>query len=139
MGTSEHGSVLMLMPAAVLIVIVLAAMTVDMSIVHLAEREAAAAADAAANDAVTWGLDETTLYQDGEYRLDAGRVRESVNRSLAAHEISGRLSSVSVSNDIDSVSVNVEIEVDYVFARALPGAADGTTVSASSTATAVRP
>lgn len=131
----------MLMPAAVLIVIALAAMTVDMAIVHLGEREAAAAADAAANDAVTWGLDEGALYEDGEYRLDAARVRESVERSLAAHEISGTLLSVSISAGVDSVSVTVEIEVevDYIFARALPGDYDGTTVSATSTATALRP
>lgn len=129
----------MLMPAAVLIVIALAAMTVDMAIVHLGEREAAAAADAAANDAVTWGLDEGALYEDGEYRLDAARVRESVDRSLAAHEISGTLLSVSISAGVDSVSVTVEIEVDYIFARALPGDYDGTTVSATSTATALRP
>ncbi len=129
----------MLMPAAVLIVMVLAAMTVDLSLVHLAEREATAAADAAANDAVTWGLDETALYEDGNYRLDATRVRESVERSLSAHEISGRLSAVSVSNTLDSVSVTVEIDIEYIFAGALPGATGGTTVSANSTATAARP
>ncbi len=77
---------------------------------------------------------------DTESRVfDTDRVRISVDRSLAAHEISGALSSISISTSTDSVTVAVEIEVDYIFASALPGRYDGTTVSAVSTATAVRP
>ena len=36
----------------------------------------------------------------------------------------------------DQVTIRVVVRVDYVFARAIPGAADGTTVAASATAVA---
>ena len=36
----------------------------------------------------------------------------------------------------DEVTVRVVVRVDYVFARAVPGAADGTTVTAAATAVA---
>ena len=36
----------------------------------------------------------------------------------------------------DEVTVRVVVQVDYVFARAIPGASDGTTVTASATAVA---
>jgi hypothetical protein len=36
----------------------------------------------------------------------------------------------------DTVTVRVTMAVDYVFAKAIPGAADGTTVTASATAVA---
>jgi hypothetical protein len=39
----------------------------------------------------------------------------------------------------DTVAVRVVLQVDYVFARALPGASDGTTVEATATAVAAVP
>ena len=54
-GVNERGSVLLLFPAAVLIVIVLSAITVDSSIAFLAQRELANATAAAANDAASRG------------------------------------------------------------------------------------
>ena len=39
----------------------------------------------------------------------------------------------------DAVAVRIVMNVEYVFARAIPGASDGTTVEASATAVAVAP
>ena len=52
---------LALVPAALLVLLVLAAIAVDSASEYLARRELAAAADAAANDAATFGLDEAAL------------------------------------------------------------------------------
>jgi hypothetical protein len=136
----------MLMPAAVLIVIALGAICVDLSIVHLGEREVSAAATAAVNDAVTEGVDTDTVYGSGTYALDPGRVADVVATSLAAQEQSGRdlhvvsgptLSDGDGDGAADTVTIRVRMTVDYLFAEGIPGAPDHATVEAEATATAV--
>lgn len=148
MRRRERGSALMLMPAAVLVVIVLGAIAVDLTIVHLGEREVGAAASAAANDAVTQALDRDLLYARGVYALDPRLVDAVVAGSLAAQEQSGnglRLVRPPSLSDRDgdgwpeSVELTVTSDVDYIFATALPGAPHGTRVEATASATAVRP
>jgi hypothetical protein len=39
----------------------------------------------------------------------------------------------------DRVEVSIEVEVDYLFTAAIPGAPDGTTVTATASAAAVQP
>src|SRR5690606_36454066 len=53
----QRGSVLMLMPAAVLIVLALGSLAVDRAVVFGAQRDLINTAQAAANDAVTLGID----------------------------------------------------------------------------------
>ena len=88
MLTADDGSALILMPAAVLVVMVLAAITMDLSLVHLGRRETIAAAEAAANDAATFGLDERAYRSGAGYRLDAVRARSghgAIDRCRRAH------------------------------------------------------
>lgn len=138
MLTGDRGSVLMLVPAGVLVVLVLAALTVDLSLVHLARREVVAGAEAAANDAVTAGLDEAAFRAGRGYRLDHTRVGAVVQAALAGRGLLDRLERpprIEISGT--TVSVSVTLRVDYVFARALPGATNSTVVSATGTATPV--
>jgi hypothetical protein len=128
----------MLMPAAVMVVLVLGAIAFDLSVVHLGEREVLDAASAAANDAVTYGLDEEALRNRGAYQLDPARVDEAVRQSLDARGLAGDLSSVDVQPiGVDGVAVTLTMRVDYVFARALPGASS-TEVGATAEATVSR-
>lgn len=132
----ERGSALLLMPAAVLIVLVLAAITVDLSLVHLARREAMAAAEGAANDAVTFGLDEAAYRRGEGYRLDPARVRIAVERALATDAAGERWSGPPRVEVLGSaVRITVVARVDYVFARALPGGRDHTNVTVTAEAT----
>jgi hypothetical protein len=129
----------MLMPAAVLVVMVLAAIAFDQALVYLGQRELYAAAEAAANDAVTYGLDARLLRETGEYRLDPARVEEVVAASLAARGIDASAPEPPevVVTGPDSVLVRLHGRVDYVFARAVPGTPADVRVSATATATAV--
>jgi hypothetical protein len=136
----------MLMPAAVLIVLVLGAMAVDLSVVHLGEREVSAAASAAVNDAVTEGINQDALYSTGSYSLDPARVAEVIAVSLAAQEQTGRdlrvvrgpaLSDSDGDGAPDTVTIRVRMTVEYVFARAVPSVPDTTAVEAEATATAL--
>ena len=69
-GRSERGSSLLLFPAAVLIVMVLAAMAVDTSIAFMGQRELANATAAAANDAASQAVDNAAFYQQDRIELD---------------------------------------------------------------------
>ncbi len=133
---SDRGSALMLMPAAILIVLVLAAITVDTAVVHLARRDLLHAADAAANDAVTYGLDEDRLRRGEGYRLDPRRVHAAVLGALESRGLLDRLAAPPIITTAGlEVSVALRLRVDYVFAKALP-AAQGALVDVRSSATA---
>lgn len=71
----ERGSALLLVPAGVLIVALLASIAVDSTAAFLAQREAQAAASSLANDLVSLALDEPSLRRHGSYRLDSSRLR----------------------------------------------------------------
>ncbi len=128
----------MLMPAAVLIVLVLGAIAVDLSVVHLAHRDLIDIAASAANDAATDGLDTEAFHRTGTYRLDLDRAMAAVRRTLAVHQVAGRATIVRVVQGpgADQVTVELQMPVTYIFAKALPGANEGTTVKAHATATA---
>jgi Flp pilus assembly protein TadG len=133
----ERGSVLALVPAGLLVLILLAAIAVDSSIAYLGRRELAAAADAAANDAVTYGLDEARFRETGNFVLDPARTEEAVRRALVLRrsEVVDR-ATVSVTTDADAGTVTVTLRstAALVFAPAVPGAPDEVSVVAQATA-----
>jgi hypothetical protein len=133
----DRGSALMLMPAGLLIVLVLASIAVDMSLVHLRKRQAFELAAAAANDAATAGVDQGSLRTTYAYVLDPERTRAVVGDVVAASELSSQLAGPPVVTVTDAgVRVELALEADYIFADVVPGAPDGTVVTASATATA---
>ncbi len=133
-----RGSVLMLMPAAVLVVLVLAAISVDLSVVFLRQRQASSTAVDVANDLASAALDEAGFRESGRFALDPERARRLGRAYLAASDLGPQLVDVDIEvlRD-DTVRVAITVRVDYVFAKAIPGAADGTTVTAHATAVAV--
>jgi Flp pilus assembly protein TadG len=136
----ERGSVLLLVPAGVLVVIVLASIAVDFAIAFLGEREVASLASAAANDAASAAVDEAHLRTTGEFRIDPDRAEDVVAATIAASSVDLHLDAPVV-DVIDiggepAVRVRLTGRIDYVFAPALPGAPDGADVSASAVAVA---
>ena len=136
--TGTGGSVLILMPAAVLIVLLLGAIAVDLTTVHLRQQQAIDAAASAANDAVTYGLDESALRSGRGYRLDPDRVRRAVDESIDDQGLADELVEPPVVTEPtpDSVRVELTLRADYLFARSIPGAPRSTTVRGTATATA---
>ena len=133
----DHGSVLALVPAALLVLLLLAAIAVDTTTEYLARRELAAAADAAANDAVTFGLDEARFRDTGEFALDAARAEEAVRRALAvrASDVVDH-AAVDVTTDTEqgTVTVTLRSSAHLVFAAIVPGAPHDINVVARATA-----
>jgi len=148
----EDGNVLLLFPAAVLVLVILGALAVDFSIVYLGEREAADLAAALANDAAS-ALDEVAFYgaadedgsgaggSDGEFRLDEDRAAALIAARVDARQ-GDRFTVVGQPRlSLDGATrlrVTVTAEVPLVFSRALPGAPRVATVEASAEVDAVR-
>lgn len=134
----QRGSVLLLLPACLLVVLVLASLAVDLSLVQLRQRQASSVAGSAANDAVTAGADVAEL-RAGRYALDRRAVSEVVERTVALSNLAIDLAAppeIEITDDA-LVRVTLTLYVDYLFAGILPGAPDGTLVTATASATAV--
>lgn len=132
----DRASVLMLVPAALLIVLIMASIAVDMSLVHLRQRQAQDLAAGAANDAVTAAADQGSL-RTGGYRVDTDRAQAVVDRIVAASELAPDVAATpTVRVTDDGVAVEISLYADYVFAGVIPGTPDGTIVTATASATA---
>jgi hypothetical protein len=127
----------MLMPAGVLVVLLLGAIAFDLSLVFVRQRQASSLAVDVANDLATAALDEEGFRRDGEFVLDPERATQLGGDLVRLSDLGDLVEDVEVEvAGPDEVTVRVVVQVDYVFARAIPGAADGTTVTASATAVA---
>lgn len=135
----DRASTLLFFPAALLVVVVLASITVDLARLRLVQRQADDAAAAAANDAVTAGLDVDALRRGDDYRLDPVRVDRVVRRTVRAHDhaATGSLRIDAEVTGARSVSVVLTGRVPLGFARVVPSAPDLVSVRTQATATAV--
>lgn len=131
-----RGSVLLLMPVGVLIMLILGAITIDLVIVRVAQHDLIDAATDAANDAVAVGFDEAMWRVGAGYRLDEARVDYTVYSMLGAKGMLDRLEGppeIEIVDD-DTVTVRLARRVPHVFAKALPGAPHDQMVRATVTA-----
>ena len=127
---AERGSVLMLMPAAVLIMLLLGAIAVDSAIVYLGQRQAYNVAFDAANDAAGAGFDLEVARTEGEIVYDSDRVEDLAAQAVAAAAIDG-LELVSAEVEGTAVVVTVRRTVEHLFVQALGDPArDVITISA---------
>ena len=130
---------LLLFPAAVLIVVVLAAIAVDAAIAFLGQREVANAVVAAANDAAGLGVEERAFYREGTVDLDPGAVVLAAEERVRAVLDPGRFHGLQVDVTVQPagsgacpprVLVRATASVDGLFASALPGGPRQTRVQA---------
>lgn len=129
----------MLFPAAVLIVVFLASLAVDSSVLFLGQRELANAAEAAANDAAA-AVDQDLYFGRGSYDLQSEELQRLATEAIAARlDDSVALTAVKVVRDgPDTVRVEIRGDVELIFAKAIPGVATRRAVHASATAQARR-
>lgn len=122
----DRGTTLLLFPAAVLVLMVLAAIAVDLSLVHVARRELVRVCSHAADDAASV-IDQDALRRGEPLTVDLEAARRVVRAELAAADLPGRLvGPVRVERGPAPTSVVVEatLEVDRIFA---PGFGDRST------------
>jgi len=136
----ERGSVLALMPAAVLVFVVLGALAVDSALAFLGERQVSNLAAAVANDAAAQGIDFDRYYRTGEIVLDPVLVEDVAVAALATSGLD-HLEELVIDTDVvgdDVVRVEVRARVRSLFSRALPDGAASRAVGASAEAIAAR-
>lgn len=133
----DTGSALMLMPAGVLVLLLLASLALDTAVVWLGQRELANAAAAAANDVAAIAIDETTFYADGTVRIDARRADAIAHsHARAAHDTP--LGEVRIDRlQVSGTRVEVTLSATVAPIIGLPWRDRGRQVRASAVATAV--
>jgi hypothetical protein len=115
---------------------ILASIAVDMSLVHLRQRQAHDLASSAANDAVTAAADHVEL-RNGRVQVAQADAEAVVGRIVAASDLAPQVVGAPVVRIRPStVEVELSLRADYVFASVVPGAPDGTTVTATASARA---
>jgi Tfp pilus assembly protein PilV len=142
--SAERGSTLLLFPAALLIMVALAAMTVDSAIAFLAQRQLMNATAAAANDAATEALSDRSFYEGNRIELSSSDVEAiAVDRVLQLVD-QARHHGLSVSAEAVppaaagcswTVRVSASSSVDELFGKAMPGSSGQVAVHARSSAT----
>jgi len=135
--------VLLLFPAGLLIVMVLAAITVDLSIAFMGQRRLADAVTAAANDAATEGIANGAFYQENRIALDEAEVSRLVTGEIRRSLETGGYEDLQVETAVippryaaclPTLQVRASATIGYVFAGALPGASPRASVASTSTA-----
>ena len=123
----------MLMPAAVLVLFLLASLAVDSALVWTAQRELANRAAAAANDIAATAVDEDHFYRTGTVALDEREAHAILAEHLAS-EAGGALHAISV-DDLrmgpTTVRLSVSARTDAIFAPAFANLRDNRTVHAT--------
>lgn len=139
--TRDCGSVLLLFPAGILIVLLLGSLAVDSALIHLRQRELMDAATAAASDAANIALDVEHYRATGQRRLDAARAVRAARESLAAREILVDLAAPPRIRlrSIDEVEVHLELRVVRIFGSLVPAGRRSIVVTATGIARASSP
>jgi Flp pilus assembly protein TadG len=119
----ERGSALILVPAGVLVLVILAAIAIDFSLVFLAQRELTDATTAAANDVAGAAIRPSTFYGNGQLALDPDAAARIACDSVRGQAASGLdITAVRIETGDRSVRVTAKATVRAVFLRAVPGA-----------------
>ena len=113
----ERGSTLLIYPAAVMVLLLLAAIAIDLSALHLARRELIAATSRAADDGAAM-IDRAEARRTGATRTDSAAAERVVRDELAVADLPGRLvgqPTVAVSPGTNTVTVTASLEVEPIF------------------------
>lgn len=124
----------MLMPTAVLIILLLAAITVDRTVIFADQRRLVTTAQAAADDAAAVGLDAAAIRSGRAPRFDPERADRAVRRIIAIHDDPTHPISLRWRIDGDDIVVELSRDVPRIFTGAVPGTARTTRVTARASA-----
>lgn len=120
---SEQGSTLLLFPAGVLVLLVLAAIAIDLSTMHLGRRELLRTAAQAADDAAAM-LDVAAVRRGDLHTLDRVAAERVVRAEISSAHLAGTVVGppvVAIDPATGAVTVTVAMDLEHVFGRVVPG------------------
>lgn len=131
-SVSERGTVLLMFPAAVMIMLVLGAIVLDVGLSQVRARELQAVADSAANDTLA-ALDIAALRSGLPLTLNPARARAIVAESVASGPLpESVVESIAIGHNGGgqiTVDVRLRLRVDLMIAPALPGGITSTLIT----------
>ena len=120
----DNGTVLLLFPASVMVVLVLAAIVLDIGLVHVRIQELRAVAASAANDALG-AVDADVLRNTGDIAFDGAVARSLVDAAVAGGPLpDAAVDSVDMTRDSQGrweIAVTLRMSIRLTIAPALPG------------------
>ncbi len=136
--TRDRGTVLLMFPAAMLIVLVLGGLAIDVGLSQVRARELQSVAASSANDALA-SLDIGALRSDGQISFDRARAEMIVAQSVAAGPLpTATIDFVGIQADAlgrPEFVVTLSLDVDLVIAPALPGDLETTRITRTESVT----
>lgn len=135
----SRGSVLALVPAAVLVLFLLGALTIDSAAAYLAQRQLSDAMAGAANDAATAALSDSAFYQRGQLIVDPTIAATVICQSVyATLDTRIHLTSLQLAVDGRWVHLRATAAIRKIMLNAVPGEPPSSTVRAAAAAVALR-
>lgn len=132
----ERGTVLILVPTMMLVLLSLGAIAIDLTAIHLSQRAIHRVVSAAADDAA--GMIDTRQIQiDGSVRIDAAKAARTITAHLRSASLPGTprgTPEVAIANDGLSLTVQVVVEVDHILLRSMPGASQSELITVAASA-----
>ncbi len=120
----ERGSTLLLAPIALLIVMMLGAVTLEVGAMHLRQRQLHDLATTIANDAATVGFDVDEFRTSGTITIDGGAAQSVIGPSIAISQIpEARPAGFAVTSGAEPlVEVNLSLTHEFVLGQLIWGA-----------------
>ena len=115
--TSDRGTVLLMFPAALMVMVILGAMVIDVGYTTIRGRELRAVAASAANDSLA-ALDIAVLRATGDVVIDEGTARRIVAQAIALGPLPDA-QIVDIEIEGFEIAVTLRLEIDLVMAPAL--------------------
>ena len=135
---TDRGTVLLMFPAAMLIMVVLGAIVIDVGLTQVRARELDAVAASAANDTLA-ALDIHQLRTDGTVRLDQTKAVAIARAAVATGPLPDAVvTDVAITTDPlgrMEIAVTLQLEVRLIIAPALPGDLEVTTIRRTASVT----
>lgn len=131
-GRTDRGTALLLFPAGFLVILVLAAIAVDLSTTQLAQRELRRTLEVATDDAAAM-LDDDAVRATDRLTLDADAAERVVRFEVATAHLPGPIvagPTVVVDRDAGIVTATASIEVHPMFGPIVGGGPQTITVRA---------
>ncbi len=128
----DRGQTLLLAPIAMMIVVILGAVTLEVAAMHLHQRQLNDLADSLANDAATVGFDVDAFRQTGEVRIDPTEAAKVIGPGIQISNLPTATSTgvVTVTPGISpEAAVTLSYEHEFILGQVIFGAS--TTLTAT--------